>query len=325
MPCVLCGQTSLSTISTVDAKSHGALNVAICGGCGLVQQDPMPSKTELRHFYAHTYRTDYKKTYTPKAKHIFRAGMAAIERVNFLQSHGVHGGKLLDVGAGGGEFVYISKTRGYDSKGIEPNIGYSEFARNQYGVEIKTGELCETRETYDIITMFHVLEHMPNFESIRMAWSMLNEGGSLFIEVPNIETNDASPHNIYFKAHLFYFNRATLSACASKYFDPLVIEARSNLRILFKRKGRQSHITLPTQDTVSSLALRLRQKGWFEYLIAGGGMYKLFSKLNQRVRESRLKNKSHLEILNSLLYLDAEQASTYPSASSDASLRPARG
>ncbi len=179
MPCVLCGQSSLSTISTVDAKSHSALNVAICCRCGLVQQDPMPSKMELRLFYAHTYRTDYKNTSTPKAKHIYRAGMAAVERVNFLQSHGVHGGKLLDVGAGGGEFVHISTTRGYNSKGIEPNIGYSEFARNQYGVDIKTGELGETGETYDIITMFHVLEHMPDFETFKIAWSMLNEGGYL--------------------------------------------------------------------------------------------------------------------------------------------------
>ena len=227
--------------------------------------------------------------------------MAAIERVNFLRSHGVHGGKLLDVGAGGGEFVYISKARGYDSRGIEPNLGYSEFARTQYGVEIKTGELCEAGGGYDIITMFHVLEHMPNFESLKMAWSMLNEGGYLFIEVPNIETNDASPHNIYFKAHLFYFNRATLSACASKYFEPLVIEERSNLRILFKRTSRQSHITLPKQDNVSHIALRLRQKGWFEYLVAGGGIYKPFFKLNQHIRESKVKNKSPLKILNSIL------------------------
>jgi 2-polyprenyl-3-methyl-5-hydroxy-6-metoxy-1,4-benzoquinol methylase len=301
MPCALCGQTSLSTISTVDAKSRNALNVAICGGCGLVQQDPLPSEIELRHFYAHTYRTDYKNTYTPKAKHVYRAGRAAIERVNFLRSHGVHGGKLLDVGAGGGEFVYISKSKGYDSRGIEPNLGYSEFARTQYGVEIKTGELREAGGAYDIITMFHVLEHMPNFESLRIAWSMLNEGGYLFIEVPNIETNDASPHNIYFKAHLFYFNRATLSACASKDFAPLVIEERSNLRILFKRKSRQGHISLPKQDDVSHIALRLRQKGWFEYLFAGGGIYKPFLKLTQLIQEAKVKHRSNLDILNSIL------------------------
>lgn len=301
MPCALCGQTSLSTISTVDAKSHHALNVAICADCGLVQQDPLPSEMELRHFYAHAYRTDYKNTYTPKAKHVYRAGMAAIERVNFLRSHGVHGGKLLDVGAGGGEFVYISKSKGYDSRGIEPNLGYSEFARTQYGVEIKTGELCEAGGAYDIITMFHVLEHMPNFESLRMAWSMLNEGGYLFIEVPNIETNDASPHNIYFKAHLFYFNRATLSACASKDFAPLVIEEQSNLRILFKRKSRQGHISLPKQDDVSHIALRLRQKGWFEYLFAGGGIYKPFLKLTQLIQEAKVKHRSNLDILNSIL------------------------
>ena len=130
---------------------------------------------------------------------------------------------------------------------------------------------------------------------------MLNEGGYLFIEVPNIETNDASPHNIYFKAHLFYFNRATLSACASKDFAPLVIEERSNLRILFKRKSRQGHISLPKQDDISHIALRLRQKGWFEYLFAGGGIYKPFLKLIQLIQEAKVKHRSNLDILNSIL------------------------
>jgi 2-polyprenyl-3-methyl-5-hydroxy-6-metoxy-1,4-benzoquinol methylase len=302
MPCALCGKPSLTTVSSVDAKSHDPLNVAICNECGLVQQDPLCSEEELRHFYSHHYRTDYKKTYTPQSKHIYRAGMTAIDRVNFLKANGIQGGKLLDVGAGGGEFVYISRAKGYDAIGIEPNIGYSEFARAQYGVEIKTGEFCEITGRYQIITMFHALEHMPHpIETFAMLWSLLNEGGYLFIEVPNIETNEASPHNIFFKAHLFYFSQVTLAACASPYFEPLIIDGRANLRILFKRKHQKTNISLPKRDDVLYAIQRLRRKGWVEYLFAGGGIFKLFFKLKNIIIESKSKNKSSRDILNKIL------------------------
>lgn len=124
----------------MDAKSQETLHVAICKGCGLVQQDPIPSEQELHHFYTHNYRVDYKKTYTPKPKHVYRAGMAGLDRLRFLKRNGLAGGKLLDIGAGGGEFVYLSKRSGYRSVGVEPNIGYSEFAKSQYGVQVTTGD-----------------------------------------------------------------------------------------------------------------------------------------------------------------------------------------
>ena len=302
MPCALCGEQSLATVSRVDAKSHETLNVAICHECGLVQQDPIHSEEDLRDFYSHHYRTDYKKAYTPKSKHIYRAGMTAVDRVNFLRANGVHDGKLLDVGAGGGEFVYISRAKGYDSIGIEPNIGYSEFARAQYGVEISTGELCDIGGHYQIITMFHALEHIPNpIATFKTLWSLLNEGGYLFIEVPNIETKDASPHNIFFKAHLFYFSQDTLAACASQYFEPLVIDSGSNLRILFKRKNQMTNISLPKRSNVLYTVRRLSRKGWVEYLFAGGGIFKLFFKLKNIIIESKAKNKSSREILNGIL------------------------
>ena len=161
MPCVLCGTPCPSTVSNVDAKSSEPLNVAICRECGLVQQDPIPSEAHLHDFYTHHYRTDYKRTYAPKPKHIYRAGLAAVDRVAFLERNGILGGTLLDIGAGGGEFVYMSKARGYDSIGVEPNIGYSDFAKARYGVEVVTGDFRQVMGTYQVITMFHVLEHLP--------------------------------------------------------------------------------------------------------------------------------------------------------------------
>ena len=301
MPCALCETTSLSTVSTLDAKSQATLNVAICKGCGLVQQDPIPSEQELHQFYTHHYRVNYKKTYTPKPKHIYRAGMAALDRLLFLKRNGLRGGKLLDIGAGGGEFVYLSKRSGYQSVGVEPNVGYSEFAESQYGVTVTTGDFRGVSDTYYIVTMFHVLEHLANpMQVFKALWALVDNGGYVFIEVPNIQARNASPHNIYFKAHIFYFSSTALIACASPYFEPIKIDDSSNLRVLFRRKRHESPINLPTKQEMAHTAERLQKKGWLEYLFIGGGIFKSLLKLRQLVQESQLRRKNAKEILDSL-------------------------
>ena len=131
--------------------------------------------------------------------------MAALDRLRFLKRNGLRGGKLLDVGAGGGEFIYLSKRSGYQSVGVEPDIGYSEFARSQYGVDVRTGDVRKVNDTYHVITMFHVLEHLAKpTQAFKTLWALVDTGGYVFIEVPDIHAANASPHNTYFKAHVFY-------------------------------------------------------------------------------------------------------------------------
>src|SRR3954468_2185384 len=99
MKCALCGAEDLfDEVSHKDAKSNERLLVSMCKKCGLVQQTPIPSSDELKIYYSHNYRKDYKKTYAPRPEHIYRAGRTAIPRIDFLGSAGISGGKLLDIG-----------------------------------------------------------------------------------------------------------------------------------------------------------------------------------------------------------------------------------
>ncbi|THI84079.1 MAG: class I SAM-dependent methyltransferase [Nitrospira sp. CG24A] len=301
MSCALCGTNILSTVSTVDAKSRGNLHVVLCNGCGLIQQDPIPSEQDLHDFYAHHYRADYKKTYTPKPKHIYRAGMAALDRLRFLKRNGLMGGKLLDVGAGGGEFIYLSKRSGYQSVGVEPNIGYSEFARSQYGVDVRTGDVRKVSDTYHVISMFHVLEHLAKpVQVFKTLWALVDAGGYVFIEVPNIHAANASPHNTYFKAHIFYFSSASLIACASPYFEPIKIDESANLRVLFKRKPQESPMSLPVREEIAHTTKRLLKKGWLEYLFIGGGIFKGILKLKRFAQEAHFRHKNAQTILHGI-------------------------
>lgn len=288
MSCQLCNNDVLELVSSKDAKSAEPLNVSLCNKCGLIQQASIPDEEALNRYYHHEYRQDYKGVYTPKAKHVYRAGKTALQRLNFLTNTGVTGGRILDVGAGGGEFTYLAGRTGFVARGVEPNIGYSEYARKEYQCNISTGNLDRITGQYDVITLFHVLEHLPSPQrAFQRLYQLLSEEGYLLIEVPWIEAQDASPHNIYFKAHLYYFSIDTLTAAASEYFDAIMIDTTSNLKILFRAKQIPSRLRLPDTTSVVNIRQRLSQKGWFEYLFQGRGLVKPFRKLVERMKERK--------------------------------------
>lgn len=301
MNCALCNEINYNDLSVRDAKSFKSLLISICNNCGLVQQRPLPTVNELKIYYSHTYRKDYKKTYSPKSKHIYRAGKVAAQRIKFLIDAGIQSGSLLDVGAGGGEFVYLTKLQGFKSKGIEPSVGYSEFAQSNYDCNIMTRNLDKELGKYDVVTLFHVLEHLPSpLKAFEKLYSLLSESGKLLIEVPWIETTDASPHNIYFKAHIFYFSVETLISAASQFFDVVKVDTESNLKILFKTKKEPSEIKLPTPESVDLLYKRLSNKGWLEYLFKGKGLLKPAKKIANIISESKVKNLPPQKILENI-------------------------
>ena len=303
MSCILCQKNDFETVSTRDSKNKSFLKVVFCINCGMVQQDPIPSEKEVNEYYSTDYRQDYKKTYIPKIKHVYRAGNLALERINFLKERNFLKGSLLDVGAGGGEFTYLSERLGFISEGIEPNVGYSNYARKEYGINIQTGQLIDVVKKFDLITMYHALEHIPDpVKTFKLLYKLLNKDGILFIEVPNIEAKDASPHNIYFKAHIHYFSEATLVSAASKYFEKIDEVNDSNLRVLFRKKNiAEVNLLLPSLEQVNQTAFRLKKKGWFEYLISGRGYKKLPLRIKQLFIESKLNYESGIKVLDDIL------------------------
>lgn len=302
--CELCSSDNRINLQKIDAKNNAQLNIYYCSDCSFVQQKNIPSDEQLNIYYSHNYRQDYKSIYSPKPKYVHRAGLAAIDRIKFLESHiQLSNQTLLDIGAGGGEFVYIANKRGLQARGIEPNVGYSEFSKEEYGVEVKTAMLSEVEDaSADILTLFHVFEHMAKpHEVMKKLYASIKDNGYLFIEVPNILQADASPHNIYFKAHLFYYSRFTLNSLASRYFELVKVDDRGNLKMLFRKKTIPSeNFELPTAENIDLAKNRMRQKGWLEYLFIGGGILKPFSRIEKMIIESQVKKMSPKMILDNL-------------------------
>ena len=306
--CKLCQSKKHLSMNTKDAKNSQILSISLCQQCGLLQQTPIPSDKDVEIYYSHNYREDYKNTYSPKLKHIKRAGVVALSRIDFLNKNisitKKNLLKLLDIGAGGGEFVYLSSKSGFISDGIEPNKGYSEYSKAQYGISIKTMMLKDLEpESYDIVTLFHVFEHMTNPDSVmQKIWQTLKPNGVFFVEVPNILSKNASPHNIYFKAHIFYYCRYTLEFAASKYFDVMVVDDSRNLRMLLKKKEVVlEHAVLPSTTDVEFIKQRVTKHGWIDYLFVGDGLSKIVKRLARLKEEKKIMASSPKALLDSLL------------------------
>ncbi|MDR1546924.1 MAG: class I SAM-dependent methyltransferase [Deltaproteobacteria bacterium] len=222
--CNLCGGVDAARLAD-RSRSGAPLRTVICRRCGLVWSDPRPH--DARAFYEESYRLSYKGTLTPKLKHVHRAGLTALSRLERLRALlPPSGAALLDVGSGGGEFVHLMSRLGWQAEGIEPNRGYAEYSRRELGLAVEVGFVQDARLTpdrFDVITVWHVLEHTEDpSETLARLFRALRPGGLLAVEVPNVLSASQSPRSAFHEAHLFNFCPATLRQLAVKNgFRPL--------------------------------------------------------------------------------------------------------
>lgn len=240
-PCKLCGSHELRVIGT-HGRHFQTLTTTMCTGCGLIHSYPIPAKEELDAYYARQYRSEYKGVSTPNRKHILRYARGSMRRLNQLLRFAEQGQNLLDVGSASGEFLYIASLAGFEAHGLEPHEGYAAYSRTTFGVPVINAPLETadiTDETYDVITLNHVLEHLHyplTLLSHLNRW--LKPGGLLAVEVPNIETTRHSPINRFHHAHVYNFNHDTLKAMMEKAGFTVERPLEFTGTTLFARKAR---------------------------------------------------------------------------------------
>lgn len=129
-------------------------------------------------------------------------------------------GSLLDIGCGTGAFIELAKTHKWEVHGIEPN----EKARNlgiEKGIQIKESIDQFEGSVFDVVTLWHVLEHLPDLENtIRKIEAFVKPGGVLIIAVPNFKSFDAKHYKNYWAAydvprHLWHFSKNSMRSLFS--------------------------------------------------------------------------------------------------------------
>jgi len=217
--CPLCSAPRAVILSR-RARDGSSLTTVLCEGCGLGRVHPLPQPGELANFYRARYRLEYKRTYEPKPHRVLRNARLAVRRISLLRQLLASGLRLLDVGCGSGEFVYILRASGVVATGIEPNLGYAAYCREYLQLPVEPALLEDyslPSRYFDVITLFHVLEHLADPVSVLFHLaSALRPAGVLVVEVPNLSSRSTRPANRFHRAHLFHFTVPTLRLTARR-------------------------------------------------------------------------------------------------------------
>lgn len=251
--CNLCDSSDALVVGERDRRGR-PLRSLLCLGCGLVYTDPRPSSEELEAWYREGYRQEYKGRRLPRLAQVYRNTLAARERLARIEGRIPPPRLLLDVGSGSGEFLYLATRAGYRTRGLEPDSGYSAWTRDRLGLEIETRPLDAgppSGAPFDVITIFHVLEHLGNpREAVAMLSAWLRPSGFLVVEVPNIESRCTAPHHRFHRAHLFHFNTETLSALGEmsglSVTDTLPSDDGGTITVIFTREPLSTRRNLET-------------------------------------------------------------------------------
>ncbi len=157
-------------------------NFCRCGSCGYVFDSPRPTIAELVAFYSQPAKYDSWLSAARARDALWK------RRLKKLLPRKTTG-NLLDVGAGIGQFLHHAKPFFADLQGTEVSGSALRVAREQYGLELHPGQVEElplTLESFDNITLFHVLEHVPDpVKLVQRCNTLLRPGGVLTIAVPN--------------------------------------------------------------------------------------------------------------------------------------------
>jgi SAM-dependent methyltransferase len=225
-------------------------------------------------------------------KHVWRAARRALPRVRRLQALGCRGGRLLDVGAGGGEFLYLMRAAGWQVQGLEPNAGYGEFARQSYDLDIELLPLEQAEfpaQRFDVITVNHVLEHLRDpIAALRRLRGWLQPDGVLVVEVPNVQAHYHAPGTRFHFAHLYNFSRVTLLATAARAgFAPLDVALTPGVCHL-DAAFRPAPETMPRWDAAHARAVSedLRRHTWWRHYLGAAPYRRLLANLWRPIAEA---------------------------------------
>ena len=302
--CLLCGGHDQDLYALRDAKDGKPLGIASCNTCGMVQLAQVPDDEALSQFYASEYRQAYRGSATPKTRNVHKAGLKARDRLRPIKPLIGPGARALDIGAGGGEFVYLAQQAGMVASGIDPNGEYVAYAVDHLGIDLTRAEVADlpADARYDLITMFHVLEHLAHPRAVfAQVAALLSEGGLFVVEVPNLGSPRQPPANTFFKAHITYFTAPALRMLASEHFETVLIEDGKVLYAVFRK--RPAAVAQDVSLRGASVRLtgeRMARRGTLEYL-ANGGMLAVFRKAAQAIATRRaIAGQSPREVLDDL-------------------------
>ena len=184
---------------------------------------PQPSLENLGRYYEsedYISHTDNKRSLFEKAYH-FVKGIALKNKIQLINREQITKGSILDIGAGTGDFLSVAKNDGWNTTGIEPSERAKAIAIGK-GISFVSNTTDLADSSFDVITMWHVLEHVPDLDfQIKELKRLLKPTGTLVIAVPNFKSFDAKHYGAFWAAydvpiHFWHFSKNAIKLLFEK-------------------------------------------------------------------------------------------------------------
>lgn len=228
--CPVCKSEALQEVFLVKdiSVSEEKFAVVECLQCSFRFTQKIPSETSIGRYYQssdYISHSNSKKGIINKLYHLART-YTLQTKLNFVRAAtGKAVGMSLDVGSGIGAFVHTMEKAGWSSTGLEPDAQARALSVKMYNADVYPAEDLFTlpQSTYNVITMWHVLEHVHRLdEYVIQLKKLLAPGGKIIIAVPNYKSKDAAHYGSGWAAydvprHLYHFSPKSMRVLMERF------------------------------------------------------------------------------------------------------------
>ena len=218
--CPVCKNTDLQKFSLCEdyTVSHETFHVKQCTNCKLAITTPRPETETLGKYYqsdeyiSHSGKSSGGMGFIYKLARSFALNWKKNKIVKIKSK-----GSILDFGCGTGEFLNTMQRSGWNVTGIEPSPDARLKAEILTSIKIHDSVQGLTDQKFDIITAWHVIEHVPDLnQTIQKLKSHLTKSGTIFIAVPNYQSPDANVYKEHWAGydvprHLWHFSKDSMN------------------------------------------------------------------------------------------------------------------
>jgi 2-polyprenyl-3-methyl-5-hydroxy-6-metoxy-1,4-benzoquinol methylase len=202
MKCPLCLNASTLPVMTgtdnLFETTSQTFKLQACYSCYCFFLNPMPDAEEIASFYPKEYWWKGSRSSSLKRFESIYRRFVLRDHVSFIKKAARNIEprpaeiKLLDVGCGTGALIGVLKDQGFRVLGLDFSAEASKVAAVEHGVKVIVGSLEQAKfadASFDMITLFHVLEHVTDpHEMMAQVHRLLTPGGRIVLQVPNIDS-----------------------------------------------------------------------------------------------------------------------------------------
>jgi len=252
--CPACSSTNHHKVMTAEdyLVSDESFEIIECNDCSLRFTTPIPDENKISSYYesdkyiSHVKRvtTIFDLVYKIVRKITLRSKYKFVERIAYKKR-----GTLLDIGCGTGDFLKMMKQSDWDVTGVEVNDAARQIAENNTSsVLLNQTEFFESKQKFDVITLWHSLEHLHELKKyLDKISNSLNANGIVIIAVPNYNSYDSEYYKQVWAAydvprHLYHFSFDAILKLMDKFnfkliqskqlpFDPFYVSLLSEFSV----------------------------------------------------------------------------------------------